>query len=161
MHRILFLTYYFYPCNGTASNRPNSFVRNLNLNNFHVTVITRHWTGDERVWAEYLSSNDRPVKVDREKPNLEVHYLPFRAFRYPFISWLTTTWQNLTGNFNYELPFGQFYGYTHQLLSQHSFDYMNWAMRTVQKHGWVINSWVDCTAFAWAISFLAKACSVR
>lgn len=125
MSSILFLTYYYSPCNATATNRPNSFVQNLINHGHSVTVVTRHWTGNEKVWPDYLKSDMSPVKIVADKL-LTVHYLPYSGFRYwrvPFAT-LGTILQNLKGNFNYEQQCGQFNSYAEELLKNNSFDYI-------------------------------------
>lgn len=122
---ILFLTYYFYPCNYVAANRPNSFTKNLVKHGYSVTIVTRHWTGKEKIWSDYLKSDDTPLQIIREAGK-EVHYLPYKDVRYPskFLSTVNTVWQNVTGNFNYEINFNQFLGYAETLMNKQSFDYV-------------------------------------
>ncbi|HBW86772.1 MAG TPA: hypothetical protein DEF82_08575, partial [Crocinitomicaceae bacterium] len=43
MRKILFISYYYPPCNLTASNRVFSWAKFLAKNNFEITVLTRHW----------------------------------------------------------------------------------------------------------------------
>jgi len=125
MRKILLLTYYYFPCNATASNRPNSFAQNLTRHGYNVTVITRHWTGQEKVWSDYLQSDIRPPEI-KTVDGVEVHSLPVQAYSYlpRLFSIADTVWQNLTGNFNYELPFAQFVPYIIKLLSQQKYDYI-------------------------------------
>ncbi len=125
MRKILLLTYYYFPCNATASNRPNSFAQNLTKHGYQITVITRHWTGQEKVWEDYLRCDERPPEIKNEA-GVEIHFLPVKSYNYPpkLFSLLFTLSQNLIGNFNYELPFDQFIPYIHKLLAQRTYDYI-------------------------------------
>lgn len=125
MARILFLTYYYAPCNAVAANRPNSFTRNLVRKGHSVTVITRHWKGTEKMWRDYLLADESVVEI-RNEGGATVHYLPYKAYHYwpgP-LTLIGTTWQNLKGNFNYEQQYNQYAGYAEQLLQQKGFDYI-------------------------------------
>lgn len=125
MPKIILLAYYYFPCNYVASNRPASLAQNFAKHGYEVTVITRHWTGKEKVWTDYLQGDERPVEI-RNESNIEIHSLPIKTFRYPPkpFSSLFTAYQNLRGNFNYELQYGSFAPYLEKLLSQKTFDYI-------------------------------------
>ena len=125
MSRILFLTYYYSPCNAVAANRPNSFASNLTRQGHSVTVVTRHWKGDEKVWLDYLKADLSPASSKTEGL-LTVHYLPYTAFRYwpGVFTAAGTIFQNFQGNFNYEQQYGQFTAYAEKLLHTNQFDYI-------------------------------------
>lgn len=125
MSRILFLTYYYAPCNAVAANRPNSFTLNLIKQGDTVTVITRHWKGTEKTWEDQLKADESPAIIKKEG-GLAVHYLPYVAFSYwrkPF-SFLGTIIQNLKGNFDYEQKYEQYIPYIDQLMQQEKFDFI-------------------------------------
>lgn len=125
MARILFLTYYYAPCNAVAANRPNSFTRNLVRKGHTVTVITRHWKGNEKNWEDQLKADKSPATIKKED-GLTVHYLPYVAFSYwrkPF-SFLGTVFQNLKGNFDYEQQYEQYIPYIDRLMQQEKFDFI-------------------------------------
>jgi glycosyltransferase involved in cell wall biosynthesis len=124
MRKILLLTYYYFPCNATASNRPVSFAQNLTQHGFQVTVITQHWTGQEKVWGDYLQDDERPPEIKNES-GITIHFLPIKSFTYPSVFSLPfTIFKNLRGEFNFELQFESFSSYIEQLLSQQTFDYI-------------------------------------
>jgi glycosyltransferase involved in cell wall biosynthesis len=125
MQKILLLTYYYFPCNATASNRPTSFAQNLTRHGYQVTVVTRHWTGQEKVWADYLAGDERPPEI-RNEAGVDIHFLPIKSYVYPssLLSFPFTIFQNLIGNFNYELRFESFIPYIDKLISQQTFDYI-------------------------------------
>lgn len=125
MPKIILLAYYYFPCNYVASNRPASLARNFAKHGYDVTVVTRHWTGKEKVWSDYMKGDERPIEIKKES-NVEIHSLPIKSFKYPPqpLSLLLTVYKNLTGNFNYELQYDSFTPYIDQLLSQQEFDYI-------------------------------------
>lgn len=124
MPSILFLTYYYPPCNATGANRPGSFTRNLITNGFKVTVVTRQWTGREKNWNDQIGDNTSPVQVDKNG-NLEVHYLPYNAYKYyGSFGFINTFLENLKGNFNYELEYNQFTDYIETIIGKKNFDYI-------------------------------------
>ena len=125
MPKILFLTYYYSPCNATASNRPTSFVKNFLQYGYEVTVITRHWKGDEKIWEDQLKADESQAVIKKEK-GLTLHYLPYTAFNYwrkPF-SFLGTLIQNLKGNFDYEQKYEQYIPYIDKMMQKEKFDFI-------------------------------------
>lgn len=123
MKSVLFLTYYFPPCNATGANRPDSFARNLSRHGHDVTVITRHWAGNEKTWADQLRNNMEPLQVIRYE-NLDVHYLPYRSYRHSRVGFIDTLSENLKGNFNYEAKFQPYANYIQKVIDQKQFDYI-------------------------------------
>lgn len=124
--RILLLAYYFYPCNYVASNRPISFVKELIKNNFEVVVVTRHWTGKEQLWADYLKSDPTPISIEK-KENLTIHRLPYiqsQQTTNKFFSKLKVIWQFLKGNINHDLDYYQFKNYIETLLKIEPIDFI-------------------------------------
>ncbi len=43
-----------------------------------VTVVSRHWTGNEKGWDDYSKSDNRTIQL-KEEPNLNVYYLPYNS----------------------------------------------------------------------------------
>ncbi|MNJ84116.1 hypothetical protein D3C87_15590 [compost metagenome] len=76
--KILIIAYYYPPCVGIAANRPAAFAQDFSKEN-EVKVITRHWTGDENKWTDYLISNDTPKQNEQISERLEVIRLPYKA----------------------------------------------------------------------------------
>ena len=108
-----------------AANRPVSFTRNLVRRGHSVTVVTRQWKGNEKVWLDYLKADNTGARIE-EEGLLSVHYLPYKSFRYMpgFFAFFGTLFQNLLGNFNYEQQYGQFRSYAEKLLQEKQYDYI-------------------------------------
>lgn len=124
--RILLLAYYFYPCNYVASNRPLSFAKELIKNNFEVIVVTRHWTGEEQIWVDFLKSDHTPVSIER-KGNLTIHRLPYIQPQVPtnkFFSKFKVLRHLVTGNINHDLNYYQFKPYIETLLKNERIDFI-------------------------------------
>ena len=121
---ILLLSYYYPPCNATGANRPGSFTKNFLNNNYNVTVITRHWTGEEKNWPDQIGETLKPPYIEK-KENLEVQYFPYKRYNYfgPF-GFVNTFVENVLGNFNYELQYNQFKGYIEMEMRKKNFDYI-------------------------------------
>jgi hypothetical protein len=73
---ILVVSYYYSPCLGVATYRPLSWVNEFVNQGYKVTVITRHWTGKEVTWGDYIKPNRSMRIVVQEENSAEVVYLP-------------------------------------------------------------------------------------
>lgn len=123
--KILLLTYYFEPCNYVATNRPNSFVKQLAKNGFDVVVVTRHWTGEEDTWEKLIAENRNKVTVD-EKDGFIIHRLPYKQTKFRkggFISKVSTFWNYVLGRIHNDVNYYQFKDYIYKLLLKEHFDF--------------------------------------
>ena len=78
MKKILIISYFFPPCNLTASQRVSSWAKHLNKSGYYPIVITRKWERHIQSFKDchYPTSNG----VDIEKhDHYEVHYTPYKA----------------------------------------------------------------------------------
>lgn len=124
--RILLLTYYFSPCNYVAANRPISFVKELIKNNFEVIVVTRHWTGKEQFWSDYIKGDNTPIAIEK-KENLTIHRLPFiqaQGYTNKLLSKFKVLQQLLNGNINHDVNYYQFKPYIETLLENEPIDFI-------------------------------------
>lgn len=65
--KVLFISYFYPPCNIVASDRVESFVNKFISNGHEVTVITRHWTGNEKTWDEFMGdSRESEIKIETQ-----------------------------------------------------------------------------------------------
>lgn len=75
MRKVLFISYFYPPCNLTASTRTHSWAQVLASNGFDVSVITRHWTNNIRSFKDIrldetfgeeitIENNIKIIKVD-------------------------------------------------------------------------------------------------
>ena len=75
MKKVLVISYYFPPCNGAPAWRAYSWAKNFHQYGIRPTVLTRHWTGNENSWSDYLQPNDSPASNDTHS-DYSVIYLP-------------------------------------------------------------------------------------
>lgn len=125
LKKILILSNYYPPCNGTATNRPYSFATNFKRNGFSVTVVTRQWNGDESTWDDILRPNMRPSEI-KDVEGVEVHYRSYPGYTYirrPFGA-INTIFRHLKGDYNFELNYFLFQEYIEKLVSTEKFDYI-------------------------------------
>lgn len=78
MKKILVLSYFFPPCNLTASQRIEGWVNYLSLFGYYPIVVTRNWDITINSPEDASISTGKEVKhVKRD--NYEVHYVPYNA----------------------------------------------------------------------------------
>lgn len=80
MKKVLILSYFFPPCNLTASGRISSWQQYLPLNGIYPIIITRNWTGSEKNDSDRLESSGT-VEKHLKLNDSEVYYLPYKASR--------------------------------------------------------------------------------
>ncbi|KAA9327399.1 glycosyltransferase family protein [Adhaeribacter soli] len=127
MNKILLVAYYFRPCNYVGANRANAFADFFAEKGWDVTVVTRAWTGTEKVWEDYLDSQEGEPRIVKEASGVKIHYLPYKAFRFPenrILASLKTATRNLTGRFHFELEFDQYQDYIAELIKKEKFNYV-------------------------------------
>ncbi len=78
MEKVLIISYYYPPCNLTASQRIKSWERYLPQHGFYPIIVTRHWTGNELSEQQRLTPDPRELEIIK-KENSEVHFLPYLA----------------------------------------------------------------------------------
>jgi hypothetical protein len=123
---VLLLSYYFSPCNYVAANRPNSFAKELAKSGFEVIVVTRHWTGKEQVWNDYLVSDHTPAVIETHE-RITVHRLPYIETSFTKNKLLSKykVLQNLvSGKINHDVNYYQFKPYIEKLISSLQIDYL-------------------------------------
>lgn len=77
MQKVIILSYFFPPCNLTASQRAYGWARSLNKYGYYPIVITRSW--DITIHKPEDASKRSGTEVVVKKENgFEVHYLPYR-----------------------------------------------------------------------------------
>lgn len=80
MKKVLILSYYFPPCNGAPSWRPYSWVTNFNKHGLRPFIITRHWTGLENTWDDFIEPNHQPPELVTHE-QYDVLYVPSRRYK--------------------------------------------------------------------------------
>jgi len=81
MENVLIIAYYYPPCKGVAAYRPLSWAKDFYEHGFNPTIITRHWTGNENTWEDYLKECVADVKITSDK-NSRTISLPYKRNRY-------------------------------------------------------------------------------
>ena len=61
MKRVLVICYYFPPCNGAPAWRPYSWAKNFHLHGIRPTILSRHWSGEENTWEDFIKENNTQV----------------------------------------------------------------------------------------------------
>lgn len=114
--KILILSYYYPPCVGIAPNRPAAFAQNFSAGN-EVKVMTRHWTGTENNWTDYLISNPSPKQIEKVNENLEVIRLPYRE-KFRKNNAARTLWDAFSGKADSEIDSMQFLPEASELIAR-------------------------------------------
>jgi len=78
MKKILILSYFFSPCNITASNRVTGFAKNLNLFGIFPIIITRNWDITIKIPEDVLKSSGKKIRHEIYETH-EVYYLPYKS----------------------------------------------------------------------------------
>jgi len=76
MQKVLIISYFFPPCNLTASQRAYSWAKHLNKFGFYPIIVTRKWEKHVRSYVDchYATSDGDLVE---KHDNYEVHYCPY------------------------------------------------------------------------------------
>jgi glycosyltransferase involved in cell wall biosynthesis len=61
MKKVLIVSYYFPPNTGAPAWRPFSWINNFYKKGINTAVITRHWTGNENTWEDFVRPNTTPL----------------------------------------------------------------------------------------------------
>lgn len=78
MKKVLLITYYFDPGNAVATPRIMSWANEFHQHGIELTVVTRHFKGDEWHWLDFIKETSEPVKVVKNE-SYSVHYLPYQT----------------------------------------------------------------------------------
>ncbi|MEI6311437.1 MAG: hypothetical protein WCP57_04160 [Bacteroidota bacterium] len=131
MKKIIILSYFFTPCNLTASSRPGSWATYLPKYGYYPIIITRFWSGKELTEYQRLAPTEDKVHIVQNH-DAEIHYLPYKSsFRdrcfiksehqsiYKFISKLITTLYLLLQNYSIRfIPFNNLYHYADDYIKK-------------------------------------------
>jgi hypothetical protein len=75
MKKVLVVSYYFPPNTGAPAWRPFSWANNFYKKGINTTVITRHWTGNENKWEDFVRPNTKSL-TEVKHDNYRVYSLP-------------------------------------------------------------------------------------
>jgi len=120
MKNILFITYYYPPCNSPGANRTGAWAKYLSENGYKVIVVTRYWDGTENNKETYISNtnNSKTISVNE---NLKVYYLPFISKQNK--TKLSAIINVFKGNFDIEYDTnGNFYNKINEIIRKEPID---------------------------------------
>jgi glycosyltransferase involved in cell wall biosynthesis len=78
MQKVLVISYFFPPCNLTASQRVNSWGEYLHKSGYHPIIITRKWEKQVKSFKDCHYSTSTDVLIEKNE-NYEVHFCPYKA----------------------------------------------------------------------------------
>ena len=78
LKKILIISYFFPPCNLTASQRVESWAKYLNKSGYYPIIITRKWEKHVKSFSDCHYSTSKEVLIEKHE-NYEVHYCPYSA----------------------------------------------------------------------------------
>jgi CHAT domain-containing protein len=132
MEKVLIITYYYPPCNLTASRRVESFAKYLPDQAYYPIVVTRKWETEVKKPADILTQTSKDIKIIKNK-NSEVHYLPYnpclrdKIFQksknpiFKILSKILTITQILGHSFSVKsVPFSNLYFHSKNLIKEHN-----------------------------------------
>ena len=76
MKKILIISYFFPPCNLTASQRVHSWAKYLHKSGYYPIIITRKWEKHITSFDDCHYPSSDGVEIERNK-NFEIHYCPY------------------------------------------------------------------------------------
>lgn len=78
MNKVLLISYYFYPCPHTASERVNSWAENFDGWGLRSYVITRNWDFEYKYFADATRPSGTEV-IKKKEELYDVIYLPYKS----------------------------------------------------------------------------------
>ncbi len=84
MKKILIISYFFPPCNLTASQRIQGWANYLSSFGYYPTIVTRNWEKSIHSPEDALISSGSEI-IHQKNKNFEVFYLPYQANKRDFI----------------------------------------------------------------------------
>jgi glycosyltransferase involved in cell wall biosynthesis len=130
--KIIILSYFFPPCNITASQRALSWAKYLGEFGFYPIVITRNWERPVHYPTD-LHHDTHQTVIHQKFGTYEVYYLPYKQSfrdklytrkeksRLPILRQLLTFWELIMQNFvDFVIPFRNFYSFTKQFLKKNA-----------------------------------------
>ncbi len=127
--KIIILSYFFPPCNITASQRALSWAKYLGEFGFYPIVITRNWERPVNYPTD-LHHDTHQTVIHQKFGSYEVYYLPYKQSirdklytkentKFKGVRRLLTFWELIMQNFvDLVIPFRNFYSFTYQFLKK-------------------------------------------
>lgn len=128
MKRVLLITYYFDPGNAVATPRIMSWANDFFKHEIDLTVVTRHFTGNESHWIDFTKPTDNEINVVKTEA-FTAHFLPYKPKKPSYtennrmLSKLYHLKEFASGHFNPEIDaYHAFRDYCRKLLSEKKTD---------------------------------------
>jgi hypothetical protein len=129
LKKILILSYFFPPCNLTASSRPYGWAKYFYLADYYPVIVTRKWEAPVRQYSDLSMSTSNQIE-HYKYDHYEIYYLPYkgnlkdriyRKFGDRKFVWLRKTLSYIElvvqNYFTPIIPYNNFYKFSHQLLN--------------------------------------------
>ena len=125
--KILIISYFFPPCNLTASQRVSSWARYLSKSGYYPIVITRKWEKHVQSFRDCHYPTSDGVRIEKHD-NYEVHYTPYKpnlrdrlhtknkfSMLKRFLSLIEIVFQNFSFS---ACPFSNIYDHANRLIRE-------------------------------------------
>ena len=127
MKKILIISYFFPPCNLTASQRVSSWARYLSKSGYYPIVITRKWEKHVQSFQDCHYPTSSGVHIEKHN-HYEVHYTPYKAnFRdrlhtknkFSILKRFLSFFEIVFQNFSFlACPFSYIYNHANRLIQE-------------------------------------------
>jgi glycosyltransferase involved in cell wall biosynthesis len=132
LKKILILSYFFPPCNLTASSRPSGWAKHFYLADYYPVIVTRKWEAPLKQYSDLSTSTSDQIE-HYKYDHYEVYYLPYKGnlkdriykkygdrrfvWLRKALSFIELVLQNY---FSRIIPYYNIYKFSNQLLKQNS-----------------------------------------
>ncbi|MBI9068005.1 MAG: hypothetical protein JEZ09_11980 [Salinivirgaceae bacterium] len=132
MKKILIFSYFFTPCNLTASQRALGWVKYLHKFGYYPTMITRNWDVEIKEQKDISKMSGQSI-IHEKYDTHEVYYLPYKGNlrdklfskygeKYSFVRKTLSLIELIGSNYsNIFIPFSQIYFFSKQLVAKNNF----------------------------------------
>ena len=127
MQKVIIISYFFPPCNLTASQRVSSWSKHLNKSGYYPIVITRKWEKHIESFKDCHYPTSAGVDVEKHD-HYEVHYTPYKANlrdrlhtknKFNVLKRFLSLFEIVSQNFSFSAcPFSNIYNHAHVLIQE-------------------------------------------
>ena len=125
--KILIISYFFPPCNLTASQRVSSWAKHLNKSGYYPIVITRKWERHVQSFKDCHYSTSDGLDIEKHD-HYEVHYTPYKANlrdclhtqnKFSMLKRILSLFEIVFQNFSFSAcPFSNIYDHANVLIQE-------------------------------------------
>ena len=127
MKKIIIISYFFPPCNLTASQRVSSWAKHLNKSGYYPIVITRKWEKHIKSFKDCHYSTSKGIVIEKND-HYEAHFTPYKANlrdrlhtqnKFGMFKRCLSLFEIIFQNFSFSVcPFSNIYDYANRLIVQ-------------------------------------------